>query len=54
MRATIQWSYDLLTPAQQAVFRGLSIFAGPFDRLAAEAVVTDGETAPCRRRRPAR
>ena len=32
LRATIQWSYDLLTPPQQAMFRWLSIFAGPFDR----------------------
>jgi predicted ATPase/DNA-binding SARP family transcriptional activator len=40
MRATIQWSYDLLTPSQQAMFRCLSIFAGPFDRHAA-GIVTD-------------
>ena len=41
MRATIQWSYDLLTPAQQLLFQRLSIFAGPFDLAAAEAVATD-------------
>ena len=41
LRATIQWSYDLLTPPQQAVFRCLSIFAGTFDRLAAAAIVAD-------------
>ena len=41
LRATIQWSYDLLTPPQQAMFRCLSIFAGPFDRLAAAAIVAD-------------
>ena len=29
------------TPPQQALFRVLSIFAGPFDRLAAEAIVVD-------------
>ncbi len=39
LRATIQWSYDLLTPPQQAMFGCLSIFAGPFDRVAAETIV---------------
>ena len=55
LRATIQWSYDLLTPPQQAMFRRLSIFAGPFDRVAAEA--TSPRTGPDldrRRRRSAR
>ena len=28
LRATIEWSYDLLEPAEQRVFRGLSVFAG--------------------------
>ncbi|MGH9132320.1 MAG: AfsR/SARP family transcriptional regulator [Ilumatobacteraceae bacterium] len=41
LRATIQWSYDLLTPTQQVMFRRLSIFAGPFDRLAAETIIAD-------------
>ena len=41
LRATIQWSYDLLTPPQQAMFQCLSIFAGTFDRLAAAAIVAD-------------
>ena len=31
LRATIQWSYDLLAPAQQTLFQRLSVFAGPFD-----------------------
>ena len=43
LRATIQWSYDLLSQPQQAVFQRLSIFAGPFDLAAAEAVVADDE-----------
>ena len=30
LRATIQWSYDLLEPAQQTLFQRLSVFAGPF------------------------
>ena len=43
MRATIQWSYDLLTPPQQTMFRCLSIFAGAFDRVAAAAIVADSD-----------
>lgn len=31
MRATIAWSYDLLDPQEQAVFRCLSVFAGGGD-----------------------
>lgn len=38
MRATIDWSYQLLTPDEQAMLRGLSVFAGVFGRDAAEAV----------------
>ncbi len=38
LRATIQWSYDLLSELEQALFRRLSIFAGPFDLAAAEIV----------------
>ncbi|MGI9612462.1 MAG: AfsR/SARP family transcriptional regulator [Acidimicrobiales bacterium] len=43
LRATIQWSYDLLTPAEQALLRRLSVFAGSFDLAAAEAVTADEE-----------
>jgi len=39
MRATIQWSYDLLTLPQQAMIERLSVLAGPFDRHAAETIV---------------
>ncbi|MFD6139446.1 BTAD domain-containing putative transcriptional regulator [Promicromonospora sp. NPDC060271] len=38
MRATIDWSYELLTPDEQAMLRRLSVFAGGFGRDAAEAV----------------
>ena len=38
LRGAIAWSYDLLTPAEQAVFRGLSVFAGGCTLEAAEAV----------------
>ncbi|MEN8237938.1 MAG: BTAD domain-containing putative transcriptional regulator [Actinomycetota bacterium] len=40
LRATIQWSYDLLTPAEQTLFQRLSVFAGPFDLAAAEAIAS--------------
>ncbi|MEM7276361.1 MAG: AfsR/SARP family transcriptional regulator, partial [Actinomycetota bacterium] len=45
LRATLQWSYELLAPADQALFRRLSVFAGPFDLAAAEMVAADPPTA---------
>lgn len=42
LRATIGWSYDLLTPAQRLLFQQLSVFTGPFDLAAAEAVAALG------------
>jgi predicted ATPase len=38
MRATLDWSHDLLTPTEQTVFRRLGVFAGGFTLEAAEAV----------------
>jgi predicted ATPase/class 3 adenylate cyclase len=38
LRATIEWSYDLLGPEEQKLFRGLSVFAGSCNYEAAEAV----------------
>jgi predicted ATPase len=38
LRATIQWSHDLLSPAQRALFRRLGVFAGGFSLDAAEVV----------------
>jgi predicted ATPase/DNA-binding CsgD family transcriptional regulator len=38
LEATIDWSYRLLSEAEQHVFRSLSVFPGPFTLDAAEAV----------------
>ncbi len=38
LRATIEWSYDLLEPEEQRLFRALSVFAGSSTYEAAEAV----------------
>jgi tetratricopeptide (TPR) repeat protein len=40
LRALIDWSYDLLTEAERAVFRWLSVFSGGWTLEAAEAVCT--------------
>jgi hypothetical protein len=38
LRATIEWSYDLLSPALQGVFARIGVFAGTFSLEAVEAV----------------
>ncbi len=39
MRDAIRWSYDLLSPAEQVVFRRLAIFSGSFSLGAATEIV---------------
>ncbi|PYE52768.1 LuxR C-terminal-related transcriptional regulator [Deinococcus yavapaiensis] len=47
LRATLDWSYDLLRPAEQRALRHLSVFVGTFDVSAMEAVVrADDEPLP--------
>jgi predicted ATPase/DNA-binding CsgD family transcriptional regulator len=43
LQATLEWSYRLLTPAEQVLFHRLSAFAGTFSLLAAEAVGRGGD-----------
>jgi non-specific serine/threonine protein kinase len=40
LRATLDWSHDLLTEPEQVLFRRLAVFAGGFALEAAEAVCT--------------
>jgi non-specific serine/threonine protein kinase len=39
LRDAIDWSYELLTPEEQRLLRGLAVFAGGCDAAAAEAVI---------------
>ena len=48
LRGAIAWGYDLLTPAEQALFRRLSVFADGFTLAAADWVGRGGEEASSR------
>lgn len=41
LRAAIDWSYDLLTPPERALFRRMAVFAGGWTLEAAEVVGSD-------------
>jgi len=43
LRTTIDWSYDLLTPAEQILFRRLCVFAARFSLEDVESVCTSNE-----------
>jgi len=45
LRALVDWSFQLCSPAEQALWARLSVFAGSFDLTAAEQVCAD-ETLP--------
>jgi non-specific serine/threonine protein kinase len=46
LRATLDWSYDLLAPDEQVVFQRLAVFAGGWTLAAAETVCADATIAP--------
>ena len=44
LRATLDWSYELLTEPERVILRRLAVFAGPFSLQATIAVAADPET----------
>lgn len=46
LRATIDWSYNLLTPAEQTLFKRLAVFAGGFNLAASAAVAGEAGSRP--------
>lgn len=45
LRAAVEWSFDLCTPAEQRLWARASVFAGSFDLSAAEQVCTSDDLA---------
>jgi predicted ATPase len=45
LRATLDWSYELLSEPERRLLRHLAIFPGGFTREAATAIVSESETA---------
>lgn len=43
LREAMDWSYELLAPAERRLLASLSVFAGSFDRRAVAAVCFDGD-----------
>jgi len=46
LRSTLDWSFDLLSPPEQALFAYIGVFAGTFDLRAVEAVSGDSASSP--------
>jgi len=46
LRATVTWSYQLLSDSERECFDRLSVFAGGFDLAAAEAIAAGGDVDP--------
>lgn len=49
VRATLDWSADLLDPVERAVLRRVAVFAGPFSPAAAAELLRDWPPVPARR-----
>ncbi|MBM7791368.1 ATP-binding protein [Tenggerimyces flavus] len=43
LRGVLDWSHELLSADEQAMFRRLAVFVGPFDLAAAASIATDGD-----------
>jgi predicted ATPase len=43
LRATVEWSYSMLSRPERVIFDRLGVFAGSFDAPAAEAITSDQE-----------
>src|SRR5437763_5240697 len=43
LRAAIDWSYELLSPEEQTLFRRLAVFSGGWTLDAAETLYADGD-----------